>query len=129
MTQISKQSAIGACCLDALDRAGLNRVLLEADGPTFSQPWQAQAFAMTLALHEKGVFTWDEWASVLGEKISTAQKNGDADRGDTYYHHWLEALEHIVATHRAATITELQTRKQAWHEAAARTPHGQSIAL
>ena len=30
----------------------------DADGPVFREPWEAQAFAMTLALHERGLFTW-----------------------------------------------------------------------
>ncbi len=65
------------------------------DGPVFSAPWQAQAFAMTLALHERGVFTWTEWARSLSEAIRDAQASGDPDRGDTHYAHWLDALERI----------------------------------
>ena len=38
-------------------------VLRDADGPVFREPWEAQAFAMTLVLHERGVFTWKEWAA------------------------------------------------------------------
>ena len=41
----------------------------DADGPVFEAPWQAHAFAMTLSLHERGVFTWSEWASALSEQI------------------------------------------------------------
>ena len=40
----------------------------DGDGPVFRAPWEAQAFAMTLALHEKGVFDWAEWASMLGKR-------------------------------------------------------------
>ena len=29
----------------------------DAEGPVFREPWEAQAFAMALALHERGVFT------------------------------------------------------------------------
>ena len=29
-------------------------------GPVFREPWEAQAFAMTLSLHERGLFTWPE---------------------------------------------------------------------
>src|SRR5581483_3460572 len=38
----------------------------DAEGPVFREPWEAQAFAMALALHERGVFTWAEWAETLG---------------------------------------------------------------
>jgi nitrile hydratase accessory protein len=101
----------------------------DADGPVFAEPWQAQAFAMALALHQKGLFTWVEWAQALSERIAAAQAAGDADLGDTYYHHWLAALEAIVAAKGASTPAELQRYQQAWDHAADRTPHGQPITL
>ena len=64
----------------------------DADGPVFREPWEAQAFAMTLALHERGVFTWAEWAEALGAEIKRAQAGGDPDTSETYYQHWLAAL-------------------------------------
>ena len=59
-------------------------------GPVFREPWEAQAFAMTLALYRRGLFTWPEWAETLGAEIKRAQRAGDPDTGDTYYRHWLE---------------------------------------
>ena len=47
------------------------------DGPVFREPWEAQAFAMTLALHERGLFTWPEWADTLAQEIKRAQAAGD----------------------------------------------------
>ena len=64
----------------------------DADTPVFREPWEAQAFAMVLSLHKRGVFTWTEWANALALQISLAQAKGDADLGDTYYQHWLSAL-------------------------------------
>ncbi len=97
--------------------------------PVFSAPWQAQAFAMTLALHERGVFTWPEWAAALAAEIRRAQQGGDADRGDTYYLHWLAALEALVAAKGVATSLELERYRRAWHHAAQRTAHGAPIEL
>ena len=68
-----------------------------ADGPVFREPWQAQAFALALALHARGLFTWSEWAAMLTEDIRRAQAAGDPDTGETYYLHWLATLERIVA--------------------------------
>ena len=98
-------------------------------GPVFAEPWQAQAFAITLQLHQRGLFTWPEWAQALADQIRQAQRDGDADRGDTYYRHWLAALEGLVARKGAASPAALQQHAQAWRQAAARTPHGQPIAL
>ena len=52
---------------------------------------------MTLSLYERGLFTWPEWAAILGDEIKKAQAAGDPDTGETYYRHWLAALERIVA--------------------------------
>lgn len=100
-----------------------------ADTPPFAEPWQAQAFAMVLQLHERGLFSWPEWAAALAAQISSAQAAGDADLGDTYYRHWLAALEQLVAEKGASSATELARYRQAWDHAADRTPHGQPITL
>ena len=83
------------------------------DGPVFKEPWEAQAFAMALALHERGLFTWPEWAATLADEIKRAQAAGDPDTGETYYHHWLNALERIVAEKQVtdrATLIALSRR-------------------
>jgi nitrile hydratase accessory protein len=101
----------------------------DAEGPVFRAPWEAQAFAMALALNARGVFTWSEWAQALGAEIKRAQAAGDPDTGETYYQHWLNALEHIVAAKGIATDETLRRYQAAWDRAADRTPHGQPIEL
>jgi nitrile hydratase accessory protein len=100
-----------------------------AEGPIFHEPWEAQAFAMALALHERGLFTWSEWTAVLGEEIKGAQAQGDPDTGETYYRHWLAALERIVAAKGVTNSTALTRCRGAWQRAAERTPHGSPIVL
>jgi nitrile hydratase accessory protein len=75
---------------------GLPGMPLDADSPVFSEPWEARAFAMVLALHQRGLLTWPQWAEALSRQIDRAQAAGDADLGDTYYQHWLQALESLV---------------------------------
>jgi nitrile hydratase accessory protein len=101
----------------------------DADGPVFREPWEAEAFAMTLALHERGLFTWGEWAAALAVEIRRAQAAGDPDTGKTYYSHWLAALEKIVAEKGVATHDTLHRYRNAWDHACDRTPHGQPIEL
>ena len=69
----------------------------DQEGPTFREPWEAQAFAMAVALRTRGVFTWKEWSAALAAQINQAQAAGDADTGETYYRHWLATLEHLIA--------------------------------
>ena len=97
--------------------------------PVFAEPWQAQAFAMVLQLHQRGLFSWPEWAAALTAQIARAQAAGDADLGNTYYQHWLAALEALVAAKGATSAAELDRAAQAWDRAADRTPHGQPILL
>jgi nitrile hydratase accessory protein len=99
------------------------------EGPVFREPWEAQAFAMAVALRERGVFTATEWAETLGAEIKRAQAAGDPDRGDTYYRHWLAALERIVAAKQLSDPATLRRYSDAWSHAAHRTPHGTPIEL
>ena len=101
----------------------------DAGGPVFREPWEAQAFAMALALHARGLFTWPEWAAALAEEIKRAQVAGDADTGETYYRHWLATLERLIADKGVATSDTLHRYRDAWDHAAERTPHGSPIAL
>jgi nitrile hydratase accessory protein len=99
------------------------------DGPVFREPWEAQAFAMALALHERGLFTWNEWAATLADETRRAQASGDPDTGETYYRHWLATLERLVAEKRVASPETLHRYRDAWDHAADRTPHGSPIEL
>ena len=101
----------------------------DADGPVFREPWEAQAFAMALTLHARGLFTWTEWAAALAEEIKRAQAAGDADTGETYYRHWLATLERLIADKGVATPATLNRYRDAWDHAADRTPHGSPIVL
>ena len=101
----------------------------DADGPVFREPWEAAAFAMAVRLHEQGVFTWTEWAEALAAEITAAQRQGDPDLGDTYYRHWLAALERLASAKGVVTPAEMTARRDAWDRAVRATPHGRPIDL
>ncbi len=101
----------------------------DQQAPTFNEPWEAQAFAITVAMHRRGAFSWNEWAETLGEQIRLAQASGDPDLGTTYYLHWLAALEKLVQKKGIADQGTLNLYQEAWHRAAHRTPHGEPIEL
>jgi nitrile hydratase accessory protein len=81
------------------------------------------------ALHRRGLFTWTEWSATLAAEIKRAQASGDPDSGETYYRHWLAALERLVADKRLSDQSELARYGDAWRRAADRTPHGTPIEL
>ena len=111
--------------MSAPDPLALPRLPRDAEGPVFAEPWQAQAFALTLKLHEGGAFTWPEWAQALSVELA-----GDPDDdGSRYYDHWVAALEGLVAGRNLAAPDELAARKEAWKAAYLRTAHGKPVEL
>jgi nitrile hydratase accessory protein len=102
---------------------------VDADGPVFQEPWEAHAFAIALTLHDRGLFTWNEWAAALAGEIKRAQAAGDPDTGETYYRHWLATLEKLIAEKGVTTAETLGRYRDAWDHAADRTPHGAPIEL
>jgi nitrile hydratase accessory protein len=106
--------------------AGASQDARPADPPVFAEPWQAEAFAMTLALHERGLFSWNEWAQALSAEVKSP---GAAADGGDYYDHWLRALEKLLAAKGAAAASEVDAMAAAWERAAHATPHGKPILL
>ncbi|MBZ9797952.1 nitrile hydratase accessory protein [Mesorhizobium sp. ES1-4] len=96
------------------------------DAPVFDEPWQAEAFAMTVALHDRGLFSWSEWAHALSAEV---KKPGAAADGHDYYEHWLAALEGLLASKGLAAKPDVDAMAQAWERAAHATPHGKPILL
>jgi nitrile hydratase accessory protein len=109
--------------------AALPRLPRDEGGPVFAEPWQAQAFALAVRLSAQGHFTWKEWAAVLADELKAAADRGEPDDGSRYYHHWLAALERLVAAKHLTDPATMLARKEAWAEAYRRTPHGKPVAL
>ncbi|MEO0498318.1 MAG: nitrile hydratase accessory protein [Pseudomonadota bacterium] len=103
--------------LDALEG-----ITLQEGEPVFAEPWEAQAFALCLSLHQRGVFTWTEWADALSAEIHSGTQK-------PYYRHWFTALEALVAQKGLTNDDAITKREAEWHQAAARTPHGEPIEL
>ena len=96
------------------------------DEPVFAEPWQAEAFAMTVALHDKGLFSWSEWADALSSEV---KKPGAASDGHDYYEHWLAVLERLLSAKGVAGKSDVDALAAAWERAAHATPHGKPILL
>ena len=81
--------------------------------PVFAEPWEAHAFALAVKLSEAGLFSWSEWSAALAEELAAASRRGEPDDGSRYYHHWLAALERLVAAKNlvAATLSARAQRR------------------
>ena len=99
------------------------------DGPVFREPCEAQVFAMTVHLHAADYFTWPEWTKALSTEIANAKDRGEADLGDTYYHHWLRALEALLVGKGLENTPAIDEREEIWRRAHLATPHGQTVEL
>lgn len=91
------------------------------DAP-FDEPWQAQIFALTVALNEAGHFTWAEWTAVFGPRIQKAE-------AQAYWVIWSEVLIDLLDREGMAGADEVQVLTQRWQAAARATPHGEPIVL
>jgi nitrile hydratase accessory protein len=96
-------------------------------GPTFREPWHAQAFALVVELNGQGHFTWPEWAATLGAVLRDPPAEVDAE--DAYYLAWLTALERLSIEKGLVNEPERRAREAAWDHAARTTPHGAHITL
>jgi nitrile hydratase accessory protein len=101
----------------------------DGDGPVFRESWEAQAFAMVLDLYDRGHFTWSEWVRHLSAEVAGARERGEADLGATYDHHWLAALEKLVAAKGLSSAEELGVRRDQWAEADHHRGFGEPIVL
>jgi nitrile hydratase accessory protein len=101
----------------------------DEDGPVFQAPWEAAAFALAVRLSAEGHFTWPEWTQVFTAEIQKAQEKGDPDLGNTYYHHWVEALERLCEERRLVAHDDMTQRTEEWRQAYWNTPHGKPIEL
>jgi nitrile hydratase accessory protein len=106
-----------------------DRVQIDEHALVFAEPWQAQAFAMTMQLSRKGAFTWGDWVAVFSAEIRANPEQPGEDSVDAYYRQWLTALETILTTRGLSTQEEIAGMETRWRAAYVNTPHGLPIAL
>jgi nitrile hydratase accessory protein len=111
-------------------RAALLDILKQSKGEAdaaFSEPWMARAFALALALSEKGLFSLKDFHAALIESIGRHEKDGCIAAETDYYTHWLEVLtallrgrdllsDDILTAAEDAVVTEAAARKEHQHQ-------------
>lgn len=94
--------------------------------PVFAELWQAEAFALTVHLHQRGLFTWPEWAEALSREVTRPHRD---PAGRDYYDCWVEALSGLLESKGIADAATILGLQHSWQRAAEATPHGQPIEL
>ncbi len=93
----------------------------------FAEPWQAELFALTVALSEAGHFTWPTWAEAFGATLKRHGAERELDGGADYYAAWLETLESLLDRSGIATAGQAAAMRDRWEAAYLSTPHGQPV--
>lgn len=115
-----------------MSRADMSRDLPPGSSsrePSFDEPWEAEAFALTIAAHRNSIFAWDDWVRVFASRNRAETLEAAASLNAAYYRNWLAALEALLIERGALTAREVETRTAQWRRAYLRTPHGQPIDL
>ena len=107
----------------------LGHSVSDRENTAFSEPWEAQAFAIVVTLSDSGYFTWEEWSNTLAETISHAGADGGPSDGSDYYVNWVTALEQILKHKNLADALSLASLKAEWEQAYKLTPHGKPVFL
>jgi nitrile hydratase accessory protein len=70
----------------------------------FDEPWQGRVFGMAVALHEQGLYEWEEFRRVLIAQIAAAETRGGPF---VYYESWLATFEELLSKKNVVTPEEL----------------------
>lgn len=86
------------------------------DDVVFDAPWQARAFALTVALRREDDFPWEAFQERLVEEleaeaerdVETAADSGDVE--SSYYRAWLSAFERLLLEEGVVDADEMAER-------------------
>jgi len=85
---------------------------LPGEQKSFEHPWELRAFAMAVAAYHNGQYEWSEFQLSLIDSIRRWEA-GSGDEPWSYYEHWLEALETVLAGNGALSDAVLDDRMRA----------------
>ena len=80
----------------------------------FQTPWESHAFAMAVALCERGLFTWDEFRAHLIAEIGRWERENPQGSEYQYYERWVAALGKLLLERGVCDLGEIE--KQEHHE-------------
>ena len=86
----------------------------------FEAPWHGRVFGMAVALHEAGVFSWDEFQSQLIEVIGQWDREAQDVDEYQYYDHFQAALQQLMVDKSLVSTDDLAHRESHL----ANLPHG-----
>lgn len=106
-----------------------NTLLMPEPNTVFEEPWQAEVFATTVSLSQRGAFTWPEWVEAFAARIKEDPQQEEEDGPTAYYRQWLAALESVTSDRLELSAALIDQRQREWEQAYLNTPHGQAVEL
>jgi len=70
----------------------------------FDEPWQGRVFGMAVALHEQGLYDWEEFRQALITQVRVAEARPEPF---VYYEVWLATFEGLLADKGVVTREEI----------------------
>ena len=86
----------------------------------FEAPWHGRVFGMAVALHEAGVFNWDEFQQQLIDVIGVWDRSAQDADDYQYYEHFQTALQQLMVKKNLLSLDDLAHRQTHL----ANLPHG-----
>ncbi|MGC6392084.1 MAG: nitrile hydratase accessory protein [Alphaproteobacteria bacterium] len=107
----------------------MNDIMMPHLPDGFAEPWQAQIFAVTVALNEAGFFSWQEWADVFSTQLADSKQKlaRGLDGSDDYFACWENALKLLIKSKDIVAETVWDDAMEKWRAAYMKTPHGQPV--
>ncbi|WP_321954158.1 nitrile hydratase accessory protein [Paraburkholderia bannensis] len=93
----------------------------------FSLPWQAELFATTVHLTQRGGIEWKEWVEVFSEMISKSPQQGDETVDDAYFRQWAMAFENLLIARGITSSSDIDETQEHWFRSYINTPHGNAV--
>jgi nitrile hydratase accessory protein len=79
---------------------------------TFSEPWEAKAFAIIVKLAQSGHFGWSEWVKCFSREVAAATAiEAAGGQPKTYYEQWLNAAETLLIDKGVTSREQLIARR------------------
>lgn len=82
----------------------------DGEEPTFDSPAQARAFGLVVALSREGAFEWNAFRDELIDRIAGDDGSLETETEQSYYDHWLEAIERLLDENGYVSPAELEER-------------------
>jgi len=97
------------------------------EAPSFSEPWHAEAFALTMQMSRAGYFSWEQWVKVFSGQIAASPQSEAETTNDAYFRQWMQALAILLEQCDLLDESDIAEYMEHWRRSYFHTVHGDPI--